>query len=229
MKSSNHVAIHQNPMDPAADARTTEEWLIDPADLALAYQESAALRAARITALLKQVEKLETKVEKLTRVNEASATQQAAIESAAKRHPKDIEALRSKTSWQKGQLAKLAGKNDALQSKVEWQRNKLTRQDADVAALRSKVEWQRGNLAKQAEKTAVLQTKIESQETKLVKQETKLVKQETVMKSQSVRIVDLEKQLKVLEKRLAGYLKFRSRPTVRVLRGMRNRLRSWFK
>jgi chromosome segregation ATPase len=201
-------------MDPAAEAETTIEWLIDPADLALAYQKSAALRAARITSLLKQVEKLETKVEKLTRVNEDSASLQASVESAAKLHPRDIEVLRSKTSWQKGQIAKLAGKNDALQSKVEWQKNKLARQDTDVAALRSKVEWQRGNLARQAEKTAVLQTKLASQKTTLAKQE-------SVIESQSVRIRDLEKQFE-------GYLKFKTRRSVRVLRGMRNRLRSWF-
>ena len=222
MKSSNHVAIHQNTMDPAAEAETTVAWLIDPADLALAYQKSAALRAARITSLLKQVEKLETKVEKLTHVNEASASLQASVESAAKLHPKDIEVLRSKTSWQKGQIAKLAAKNDSLQSKVDWQKNKLARQDTDIAALRSKVEWQRGNLAKQAEKAAVLQTKLASQKTTPAKQE-------NVVESQSARIYDLEKQIKALEKQHEGYLKFRARRSVRVLRGMRNRLRSWFK
>ncbi|BCW71816.1 hypothetical protein [Arthrobacter sp. NicSoilB8] len=215
------MAIHQNAMDPGAEAETPIEWLLDPADLAMAYQKSAALRAARITSLLKQVEKLETKVEKLARVNEASASQQASVENAAKLHPKDVEVLQSKTSWQKSQIAKLAGKNDALQSKVVWQKNKLDRQDTDVAALRSKVQWQRGNLAKQAEKTAVLQTR-------LAAQKTTLANQETLMKSQSVRIQDLEKRNRALEKQFEGYLKFRSRRSVRVLRGIRNRLRSWF-
>jgi len=221
LKSSNHVAIHQNTMDPAAEVEATAAWLIDPADLAVAYQKIAALRAARITSLLKQVEKLETKVEKLTHVNEASASLKASVESAAKLHPRDIEALRSKTSWQKGQMAKLAAKNDALQSKVEWQKNKLARADTDIAALRSKVQWQRGNLAKQAEKTAVLQAKLGSQKTSPDKQE-------TVMESQSARVHDLEKQIKALEKQVEGYVKFKTRRSVRMLRGMRNRLRSWF-
>jgi chromosome segregation ATPase len=201
-------------MDPAAEAETTIAWLIDPADLALAYQKSAALRAARITSLLKQVEKLETKVEKLSRINDDSASLRASVESAAKLHPKDIEVLRSKTSWQRGQIAKLAGKNDALQSKVEWQKNKLARQDADVAALRSKVEWQRGNLARQSEKADDLRAILTSQKSTLAEQE-------SVMESQAVRIRGLEKQLE-------GYSKFKNRRSVRVLRSMRNRLRSWF-
>lgn len=235
MKSSNYATPRQSSLAPSEDIAEKAEWVIDPTDLAVGYQQSAARRAARITSLLKEVEKLEARVEELSEFREMAAGQQSSVSEAVNVPAPpvgagknsgpadwtgDAEILLKKTSWQKAKIAQLAGKNDALQSKVEWQRARLARQSAAVDALTGKVEWQKKNLIKQREKNAALQNAVTSQKATIAKQK-------TVLASQSVRIYDLERRHSILEDEFQGYLKFKSRPSVRLLRRLKSRFRSW--